>query len=145
MVVFHRAMCEDVMGASLKVCDAAYLRFPPRVVIKIWQGCRYGCEGWCCKTDLNIGKFLRRTWVSNTEEMVVFLRGLGEDVMGAFLKECEPAYLPFPPRVVNKIWQRCRYGCDGLCCGNDFNTRVDSRCTQALNPHPNPNPKSVWV
>ena len=36
---------------------------------------------------------------------MVFLLFLGEGVEGAFLKECEAANLPFPPRVVNKIGQ----------------------------------------
>ena len=106
-------MCEDVMGASLKVCDAAYLRFPPRVDNKVWQGCRYGCEGCCCKTDFNMGKFLGRTRVSNTEEMVVFLRGLGEDMIGPSMKVCEGAHLRFPLRVVETIWPWCRCGWEG--------------------------------
>ena len=36
---------------------------------------------------------------------VVFLRVLGERVMGAFLKECEAANLRFPQRLVNTIHQ----------------------------------------
>ena len=54
MVVFLRALGVDVMGAFLKECEAAYLRFSPRVVNLIRQGCRYGCEGYGCKTDRNI-------------------------------------------------------------------------------------------
>ena len=42
-----------------------------------------------------------------------FFLVLGEGVEGTFLKECEAANLPFPPRVVTKIWQGCRYGYEG--------------------------------
>ena len=53
---------------------------------------------------------------------MVFLLVLGEGVKGVFLKECEAAYLPFPLRVIKKLWQGCRYGCEGWCCKNDLNT-----------------------
>ena len=53
MVEFFLILDGGVEGASLKECEAAFLRFPPHVVTKIWQGGRYGSEGWCCKTDLN--------------------------------------------------------------------------------------------
>ena len=44
---------------------------------------------------------------------MVFVRGLGEGVEGASLKECEAAFLRFPTHVVNKIWQGGRYGSEG--------------------------------
>ena len=53
---------------------------------------------------------------------MAFVLVLGEGVKGAFMKECEAAYLPFQPRVVNKIWKGCLYGCEGRCCQNDLNT-----------------------
>ena len=43
---------------------------------------------------------------------MVFLRVLGEDTMAASLKKCGAAYVRFPSRGVNKIWQGCRYGCE---------------------------------
>ena len=46
---------------------------------------------------------------------VVFVRVLGERVMGAFLKESEAANLRFPQRVVNTICQGCRHGCEAWC------------------------------
>ena len=49
----------------------------------------------------------------NASRLVVFLRILGEGVEGAFLKECEAAFLRFPPHVVNKILQGDRYGSEG--------------------------------
>ena len=49
----------------------------------------------------------------NTGRMVVFVRVLGEGVKGAFLKECEAAFLRFLLHVVNKIYQRSRYGSEG--------------------------------
>ena len=86
---------------------------PTRVVDKIWQVCRYGWEGYRCENDLNKGIFYRRTKVQNTGELVFFLCRLGEDVKGAFLKECAASYLRLASRVVNKIWKGCRYGCEG--------------------------------
>ena len=56
--------------------------------------------------------------------MVFLLVVLGKGVEGAFLKECEAENLLFPPRVVNNIWQGCRYGCEGQCCENDRHTVV---------------------
>ena len=53
---------------------------------------------------------------------MAFLLVLGEGVKGVFLKECEAAFLLFPPRVFNKIWQGGRYGCEGWCCKNDLST-----------------------
>ena len=53
---------------------------------------------------------------------MVFFFVLGESEKGALLKECAAAYLPFPPRVVNKIWQGCLYGCEGYWCKTDLNT-----------------------
>ena len=49
----------------------------------------------------------------NTGRLVAFLLVLGKGVERASLKECEAAFLRFPPHVVNKIWQRGRYGSDG--------------------------------
>ena len=65
------------------------------------------------KKDLNTTNYKRRTRVYNTGRLVVFLRVLGEGVEGAFLKECEAAFLRFPPHVVNKILQGGRYGSEG--------------------------------
>ena len=76
----------------------------------------------------------------NTARMVVFVRVLGEGVKGAFLKECEAAFLRFSTHVVNKIWQGGRYGSEGYCCKNDFNTTDYERRTRVYNPYPNPNP-----
>ena len=53
LVVFVRVLDGGVEGASFKECEAAFLRLPRHVVIKIWQGGCYGSEEWCCKTDLN--------------------------------------------------------------------------------------------
>ena len=53
-----------------------------------------------------------------------FLRVLGVDGMGAFLKECQVAFLPFSPRFDEKIFEGCPYGCKGCCCKNDFNTTI---------------------
>ena len=39
----------------------------------------------------------------NTGELVVFLRVLGKDMKGAFLREYEAAYLQFPSPDVNRI------------------------------------------
>ena len=39
----------------------------------------------------------------NTGRLVVFVRVLGKGVEGASLKECEAAFLRFPPHVVTKI------------------------------------------
>ena len=58
----------------------------------------------------------------NTGRMVEFVLVLGEGVKGASLKECEAAFLRFPPHVVNKIWQRGRYGSERWCCKKDLNT-----------------------
>ena len=58
----------------------------------------------------------------NTGRLMVFVLALGEGVEGAFLKECEAAFLRFPPHVVTKIWQRGRYGSEGWCCKRDLNT-----------------------
>ena len=58
----------------------------------------------------------------NTSRMVVFVRVLAEGVKGAFLNECEAAFLSFPLHVFNKIWQRGRYGSGGYCCKKDLNT-----------------------
>ena len=58
----------------------------------------------------------------NTERMVVFVRVLGEGVEGAFLEECEAAFLRFAIHVVNNIWQRGRYGSEACCCRKDLNT-----------------------
>ena len=49
----------------------------------------------------------------NTGRMVVFVPVLGEGMERASLKECEAAFLRFPPHVVTKIWQRGRYGSEG--------------------------------
>ena len=49
----------------------------------------------------------------NTDSMVGFVPVLGEYVKEASLKECEAAFLLFPPHVVTKIWQRGRYGSEG--------------------------------
>ena len=76
----------------------------------------------------------------NTGRMVVLVLVLGEDVEGASLKECEAAFLRFPTHVVNMIWQGARYGSEGCCCKNDFNTTFFSRRTRVYNPNPNPNP-----
>ena len=53
---------------------------------------------------------------------MAFLLVLGEGEKKAFLKECAAVYLPFPPRLVNKIRQGGRYGCEGWYCKNDLNT-----------------------
>ena len=53
MVVFVRVLGGGVEGASLKEWEAAFLRFLPHVVSKIWQRGRYGSEGWCWEKDLN--------------------------------------------------------------------------------------------
>ena len=46
LVVFLHVLAADVKGAFLKESEAACLWSPPPVVvIKILQGCRYGCEG----------------------------------------------------------------------------------------------------
>ena len=58
----------------------------------------------------------------NTSRLVVFLLVLDEGVKGAFLKECEAAFLRFPPHVVTKIFQGGRYGSAECCCENDVNT-----------------------
>ena len=73
------------------------------------------------KTDLNTTDYSRHTRVYNTGRMMVFVRVLGKGVKGAFLKECEAAFLRFLPHVVNKIWQRGRYGSEGYCCTTDLN------------------------
>ena len=119
-MVFLFVLGEGMEGAFLKECEAANRPFPPRIVNKIWQGCRYGCEGWCCKNNLSSNNFYRRTRVLNTGSLVAFLLVLGEGVEGAFLKECEAANRPFPPRVVNKLRQGRRYGSEGWCCKNDL-------------------------
>ena len=49
----------------------------------------------------------------NTGRLVVFVGVLGEGVKGAFLKECEAAFLWFPTHDVDKIWQGGRYGSEG--------------------------------
>ena len=113
MVVFVPVLGEGVKGASLKECEAAFLRFPTHVVNKIWQRGRYGSEGCCCQNDLNTTDYKRRTRVYNTSRLVVFVRVLGEGVEGASLKECEAALLRFLPHVVNKIWQGGLYGSEG--------------------------------
>ena len=41
--------------------------------------------------------------MKNTIEMVVFIRVLGEDVKGAFLKECEAAYLRFQHELLTRF------------------------------------------
>ena len=66
----------------------------------------------------------------NTGRMVEFVLVLGERVEGASLKECEAAFLLFPPYVVTKIWQRGRYGSEGCCCKKDRNTIVYYRRTR---------------
>ena len=58
----------------------------------------------------------------NSGRMVVFVWVLGEGAEGESLKECETAFLRFPPHVVANIWQRGRYGSEGCCCKNDPNT-----------------------
>ena len=45
LVVFVPVLGGGVEGASLKECEAAFLRLPPHVVTKIWQGGCYGSEG----------------------------------------------------------------------------------------------------
>ena len=52
----------------------------------------------------------------NTGRLVVFVRVLGEGVEGAFLKECEAAFLRLPINVVNRIWQGGCFGSKGWCC-----------------------------
>ena len=54
-----------------------------------------------------------RTRVYNTGRLVVLHRVLDEGVEGAFLRECEAAFLRFPTHVVNKIWQGGPYGSEG--------------------------------
>ena len=49
----------------------------------------------------------------NTSRLEVFVRVLSEGVEGASLKECEAAFLRFPPHVVNKICRGGSYGSDG--------------------------------
>ena len=114
LVEFVRVLGEGLEGASLKECEAAFLRFPPHVVTKILQRGRYGSDGYCCKKDLNKTFYERRTKVYNTSRLVAFLRVLGESVEGAFLKECEAAFLRFPMHVVNKIWQGVGTGLGGI-------------------------------
>ena len=41
LVVLVRVLGKGVEGASLKECEAAFLRFPTHVVNKIWQRGRY--------------------------------------------------------------------------------------------------------
>ena len=53
LVEFFLVLGKGVERASLKECEAAFLRFPPHVVTKIWQRGRYGSEGCGCKKDLN--------------------------------------------------------------------------------------------
>ena len=130
MVVFLHVLGEDVMGAFLRARETAYLLFPPHVGNKIWQGCRYRCERCCCKRSYDIIVFSRRTRVSNTGEKVIFLCVLGVGVMGAFLKVCEAEYLRFPPRVNNKCWQGCPYGCKRYCYKSVFNIINFSRRTR---------------
>ena len=92
------------MGAFFKECEAAYLRFPPRVVNKIWQRCRYGFARWCCKTDIYIITFEGALGCKTLSKLVYFfMYVLGEDAKGAFLKECEVVYLRFSPRVVKSF------------------------------------------
>ena len=57
----------------------------------------------------------------NTGRMVKFVLVLGEGVEGAPLKECEAAFPQFLQHVVNKIWQRGRYGSEGYHCKTDLN------------------------
>ena len=49
MVNFVRVLGEGVKGASLKECEAAFLRFPSHVVTKIQQRGRYESDELCCK------------------------------------------------------------------------------------------------
>ena len=63
LVVFFRVVGEGVEGAFVKVCEAAYVLFPLQVVNKVWQGDRFGSEGYYCKNDLNTNNFSRRTSV----------------------------------------------------------------------------------
>ena len=58
----------------------------------------------------------------NTDIMVGFVPVLGEGVKGASLKECEEAFLRFPPHVVSNYLKKGRYGSDGCCCENNLNT-----------------------
>ena len=57
----------------------------------------------------------------NTGRLVAFVRVLGGGVKGASLKECEAAFLRLSPHVVNKIYQRGRYGSEGCGCRKDLN------------------------
>ena len=52
---------------------------------------------------------------------LAFFLVLGEGVEGAFLKECEAAFLQFPTHVVNKIWQGGRYRSKEYCCETRYN------------------------
>ena len=49
------------------------------------------------------------------------------------MKECEAAFLQFPPRVVNKICHGGRYGYEGYCCKKGINTSKYSRRTRVYN------------
>ena len=57
LVEFVPVLGEGVERASLKECEAAFLRFPIHVVTKIWQRGHYTFEGCCCKKDLNTTNF----------------------------------------------------------------------------------------
>ena len=57
MVEFVRVLGGGVEGASLKKCEAAFLRFPLHVVNRIYQRGRDGSEGCCCKNDLHTTNF----------------------------------------------------------------------------------------
>ena len=115
--LFVPVLGEGVERASLKECEAAFLRFPPHVVTKISQRGRYGSEEYCCKKDLNTINYKGALGCTT-----LFVPVLGEGVERASLKECEAAFLRFPPHVVTKILQRGRYGSEEYCCKNDLNT-----------------------
>ena len=51
MVAFVLVLGEGVERASLKECEAAFLRFSTYVVNTIWQRGCYGSKGCCCKKD----------------------------------------------------------------------------------------------
>ena len=133
LVEFVLVLGKGVERASLKECEAAFLWFPPHVVTKISQGGRFESEECCCKKDLNTTNYTRRTRVYNTGRMLEFVRALGEGVKGASLKECEAAFLRFPPHVVTKILQRGRYGSDGWSCKKNLNRTHYARRTRVYN------------
>ena len=69
----------------------------------------------------------------NTGRLVVFVGVLGKGLKGAFFMECEAAFLRLPLHVVNKIWQRGRYGSERYGCKKHILTQQITkgalRCT----------------